>query len=77
MPIQPGTTLGPYHIQSALGAGGKVHKVPGTLTLWRPRRKMPRHTHMIGQTLGHYRIVEKIGAGGMGEVYEATDTRRK
>ena len=30
---------------------------------------------MIGPTLGHYRIVEQIGAGGIGEIYEATDTR--
>ena len=30
---------------------------------------------MIGRTLGHYAILARVGAGGMGEVYQARDTR--
>ncbi len=30
---------------------------------------------MIGRTLAHYRISSALGVGGMGEVYQATDTK--
>ncbi len=29
----------------------------------------------VGDRLGHYDVTALIGEGGMGEVYEATDTR--
>ena len=30
----------------------------------------------IGSRLGHYEVTALIGEGGMGQVYQATDTKR-
>ena len=30
---------------------------------------------MIGRTLAHYEVTGHLGTGGMGEVYEATDSK--
>jgi serine/threonine-protein kinase len=32
-------------------------------------------SHMIGTKLAHYEITSHLGSGGIGEVYEATDTK--
>ena len=32
-------------------------------------------SHMIGTKLAHYEIVTHLGSGGMGDVYQATDTK--
>src|ERR1041385_162112 len=32
-------------------------------------------SHMIGTKLAHYEITTHLGSGGMGEVYQATDTK--
>src|ERR1041385_49540 len=32
-------------------------------------------SHMIGTRLAHYEITAHLGSGGMGEVYQATDTK--
>ncbi len=33
------------------------------------------HSDLIGRSLGQYKVVAMLGAGGMGEVYQAEDTR--
>src|ERR1043165_9456812 len=34
-----------------------------------------QHSHMIGTKLAHYEITSHLGSGGMGDVYQATDSK--
>src|SRR5215831_12233283 len=34
-----------------------------------------RHKNMIGTKLAHYEITSHLGSGGMGDVYQATDSK--
>src|SRR4249920_3146123 len=35
----------------------------------------PSSSHMIGTKLAHYEITSHLGSGGMGDVYQATDSK--
>ena len=50
MPLNPGTTLGPY-------------------------ATLPAMALTVGSRLGHYDVTALIGEGGMGQAYQATDTK--
>ena len=42
------------------------------VTVWPDDRAMPLN---VGSRLGHYDVTALIGEGGLGQVYQATDTR--
>ena len=46
---------------------------PGT-TLW-PYATLPAMALTVGSRLGHYDVTALIGEGGMGQAYQATDTK--
>jgi Tol biopolymer transport system component/serine/threonine protein kinase len=54
--------------------GSKFMQAPGMVVLAQAMAQQ-RAGSMIGQQLGAYRILSLLGAGGMGEVYQAQDTR--
>ena len=79
MPLQPGVRLGPYEIQSAIGAGGmgsaRGPRGGGGPTSSEEREELRPVALLSGVRLGPYEIVAPLGQGGMGEVYKARDTR--
>jgi serine/threonine-protein kinase len=77
-----------FLIQACRGDDDLRHEAASLLETRRASRHLPRHSLdapaagaiegpslVPGLRIGHYRIMQSIGEGGMGEVYQAADTR--
>jgi serine/threonine protein kinase/tetratricopeptide (TPR) repeat protein len=64
-------------MESRLARGMPLEGFRETLTLEMAARGMAEHQNrsLVGRQLGSYKIVSLLGVGGMGEVYQAHDTK--
>jgi eukaryotic-like serine/threonine-protein kinase len=54
---------------------GSFLEAPAFEVAARGQAKDQSHSSLVGQQLGSYKVVSLLGAGGMGEVYQAHDTK--
>jgi len=56
-------------------AAGSFLEAPALEAVAKEQAEDQRQSSLLGQQLGSYKIVSLLGAGGMGEVYQAHDTK--
>jgi serine/threonine-protein kinase len=54
---------------------GEIEEVSDVLFIESAIESPGKNSEMIGTRLAHYEITQHIGSGGMGEVYQATDSK--